>query len=143
MIKINCIGYPRIGPKRELKNALEKYWKSEISESDLLKCASELKKNNWQTQKDNGVDSICSNDFSFYDQVLDTICLVGSIPERYKHKDDKVSFKTYFAMARGSQTKDLDVPALEMTKWFDTNYHYLVPEFSKNQKFRRNCLRLY
>ena len=69
MIKINCIGYPRIGPKRELKNALEKYWKSEISEGDLLKCASELKKNNWQTQKDNGVDFICSNDFSFYDQV--------------------------------------------------------------------------
>lgn len=62
--------------------------------------------------------------------------MVGSIPERYKHKDDKVSFKTYFAMARGSQTKDLDVPALEMTKWFDTNYHYLVPEFSKNQKFK-------
>ena len=136
MIKINCIGYPRIGPKRELKNALEKYWKSEISESDLLKCATELKKNNWQTQKDNGVDYICSNDFSFYDQVLDTICLVGSIPERYKHKDDKVSFKTYFAMARGSQTKDLDVPALEMTKWFDTNYHYLVPELSKNQEFK-------
>ncbi len=135
-IKVNCIGYPRIGPKRELKNALEKYWKSEISEGDLLKCASELKKNNWQTQKDNGVDYICSNDFSFYDQVLDTICLVGSIPERYKHKDHEVSFKTYFAMARGSQTKDLDVPALEMTKWFDTNYHYLVPEFSKNQKFK-------
>jgi len=81
-IKVNCIGYPRIGPKRELKNALEKYWKSEISEGDLLKCASELKKNNWQTQKDNGVDYICSNDFSFYDQVLETICLVGSIPER-------------------------------------------------------------
>ena len=69
MIKVNCIGYPRIGPKRELKNALEKYWKSEISEADLLKCANELKKNNWQTQKDNGVDFICSNDFSFYDQV--------------------------------------------------------------------------
>ena len=136
MIKVNCIGYPRIGPKRELKNALEKYWKSEISENDLIKCANELKKNNWQTQKDNGVDYICSNDFSFYDQVLDTICLVGSIPERYKHKDGNVSFKTYFAMARGSQTKDLDVPALEMTKWFDTNYHYLVPEFSKNQKFK-------
>ena len=92
-------------------------------------------KQNWQLQKANGVDLISSNDFSFYDQVLDTICLLGAIPKRYKWNKDKVSLKTYFAMARGSQDKELDVPALEMTKWFDTNYHYLVPEFSADQTF--------
>ena len=86
--------------------------------------------------KTNGVDLISSNDFSFYDQVLDTICLLGAIPKRYKWNEEKVSLKTYFAMARGSQNKELDVPALEMTKWFDTNYHYLVPEFSADQTFR-------
>jgi 5-methyltetrahydropteroyltriglutamate--homocysteine methyltransferase len=82
------------------------------------------------------VDLISSNDFSFYDQVLDVICLLGAIPQRYKWDGNEVTLKTYFAMARGSQTSELDVPALEMTKWFDTNYHYLVPELSKNQEFK-------
>ena len=135
MIKISTIGYPRIGPKRELKKVLELFWKGEISENELEKTAKELRKQNWQVQKANGVDLISSNDFSFYDQVLDTICLLGAIPKRYKWNKDKVSLKTYFAMARGSQDKELDVPALEMTKWFDTNYHYLVPEFSADQTF--------
>ena len=135
MIKISTIGYPRIGPKRELKKVLELFWKGKISENELEKTAKELRKQNWQVQKANGVDLISSNDFSFYDQVLDTICLLGAIPKRYKWDKDKVSLKTYFAMARGSQDKELDVPALEMTKWFDTNYHYLVPEFSADQTF--------
>ena len=135
MIKISTIGYPRIGPKRELKKVLELFWKGKISENELEKTAKELRKQNWQVQKANGVDLISSNDFSFYDQVLDTICLLGAIPNRYKWDKDKVSLKTYFAMARGSQNKELDVPALEMTKWFDTNYHYLVPEFSADQTF--------
>ena len=135
MIKISTIGYPRIGPKRELKKVLELFWKGKISENELEKTAKELRKQNWQVQKANGVDLISSNDFSFYDQVLDTICLLGAIPKRYKWSKDKVSLKTYFAMARGSQDKELDVPALEMTKWFDTNYHYLVPEFSADQTF--------
>lgn len=136
MIKIASIGYPRIGPKRELKVALENFWKSDISEADLQTVAKDLRRKNWQTQKENGVDFISSNDFSFYDQVLDTICLVGAIPKRYKWDGKEVSLKTYFAMARGSQTSELDVPALEMTKWFDTNYHYLVPELSKDQSFQ-------
>ncbi|MDP6710820.1 MAG: 5-methyltetrahydropteroyltriglutamate--homocysteine S-methyltransferase [Pelagibacteraceae bacterium] len=135
MIKISTIGYPRIGPKRELKKVLELFWKGKISENELEKTAKELRKQNWQVQKANGVDLISSNDFSFYDQVLDTICLLGAIPKRYKWDKDKVSLKTYFAMSRGSQDKELDVPALEMTKWFDTNYHYLVPEFSADQTF--------
>ncbi len=136
MIKVATTGYPRIGPKRELKKALELFWKNKISESELEKTAKELRKQNWQIQKTNGVDLISSNDFSFYDQVLDTICLLGAIPKRYKWNEEKVSLKTYFAMARGSQNKELDVPALEMTKWFDTNYHYLVPEFSADQTFK-------
>ena len=136
MIQVASIGYPRIGPKRELKKALEQFWKGEIKEQDLHAVAKNLRKQNWQTQKDNGVDLISSNDFSFYDQVLDTICLLGAIPKRYKWDGNEVTLKTYFAMARGSQTSELDVPALEMTKWFDTNYHYLVPELSKNQEFK-------
>ena len=136
MIKIASIGYPRIGPKRELKVALENFWKSDISEAELQTAAKDLRRKNWQTQKENGVDLISSNDFSFYDQVLDTICLLGAIPKRYKWDGKEVSLKTYFAMARGSQTSELDVPALEMTKWFDTNYHYLVPELSKDQAFK-------
>ena len=136
MITTATIGYPRIGPKRELKKALESYWKGDISESDLQKTAKELRKNVWQVQKDNGIDLITSNDFSFYDQVLDMICLLGAVPERYKWNGDEVDLTTYFAMARGSQTKDLDVGALEMTKWFDTNYHYLVPELKKDQSFK-------
>ena len=136
MIQVASIGYPRIGPKRELKKALEQFWNGEIKEQDLHTVAKNLKKQNWQTQKDNGVDLISSNDFSFYDQVLDAICLLGAIPKRYKWDGNEVTLKTYFAMARGSQTSELDVPALEMTKWFDTNYHYLVPELSKDQEFK-------
>ena len=136
MIQVASIGYPRIGPKRELKKALEQFWKGEIQEQDLHNVAKNLRKQNWQTQKSSGVDLISSNDFSFYDQVLDAICLLGAVPKRYKWDGQEVNLTTYFAMARGSQTKDLDVPALEMTKWFDTNYHYLVPELSAEQTFK-------
>ena len=136
MITTATIGYPRIGPKRELKKALESFWKGDVSEAELQKTAAELRKSVWQVQKDNGIDLITSNDFSFYDQVLDMICLLGAVPERYKWNGDDVNLNTYFAMARGSQTKDLDVGALEMTKWFDTNYHYLVPELKKDQNFK-------
>lgn len=136
MIQVASIGYPRIGPKRELKKALEQFWKGEIQEQDLHNVAKNLRKQNWQTQKSAGVDLISSNDFSFYDQVLDAICLLGAVPKRYKWDGQEVNLATYFAMARGSQTADLDVPALEMTKWFDTNYHYLVPELSAEQTFK-------
>ena len=136
MIQVASIGYPRIGPKRELKKALEQFWKGEIQEQDLHNVAKNLRKQNWQTQKSAGVDLVSSNDFSFYDQVLDAICLLGAVPKRYKWDGQEVNLTTYFAMARGSQTKDLDVPALEMTKWFDTNYHYLVPELSAEQTFK-------
>ena len=136
MITTATIGYPRIGPKRELKKALESFWKGDIKENELQSTAKDLRKKNWEIQKENGIDLITSNDFSFYDQVLDTICLLGAVPDRYNWQGDDIDLKTYFAMARGSQTKELDVSALEMTKWFDTNYHYLVPELKSDQKFK-------
>lgn len=129
------LGFPRIGANRELKKALERYWRSEISQQELESVASTIRKNNWKTQKENNIDYIPSNDFSFYDQILDNICTLGAIPSRYNFSGDNVDLDTYFAMARGMQSGDIDVPAMEMTKWFDTNYHYIVPEFSKNQKF--------
>jgi len=137
------LGFPRIGAKRELKKAVESYWKGELSLDDLKVAASDIRANNWEYQKQSGLDLIPSNDFSFYDQVLDMIALVGAVPERYKHKGGNVSLDTYFAMARGAQGNGLDVKAMEMTKWFDTNYHYIVPEFFKGQEFQLSSTKVF
>lgn len=136
-MKTNTLGYPRIGDHRELKRACEKFWKGEISESQLRDDAKSVKSKNWFTQKEAGIDLIPSNDFSFYDQVLDMSLLVGAIPDRFKtlQENKADSLALYFAMARGYQQNGLDITAMEMTKWFDTNYHYIVPEFSANQQF--------
>ena len=136
----NNLGYPRIGSRRELKRANEKFWSGKINRDELQKVAQKLRRENWQTQKDAGIDLIPSNDFSLYDQVLDTTLMLGAIPTRYHALLDGKSNKEldlYFAMARGFQQNGVDVKAMEMTKWFDTNYHYLVPEFVKDQKFKR------
>ena len=123
-----CVtGYPRIGLQRELKFACEKYFAKEISESELKAVASDIKKSAWLTQKSDGIDFIPSNDFSFYDNVLDTAFMLGAIPERYRSLCLS-KLDTYFAMARGYQTDKQDVKALPMKKWFNTNYHYIVPE---------------
>jgi len=135
MVKIANLGFPRIGANRELKKATEAFWKGKISESELKDTAKNIRKNNWQLQKDKSVDFIPSNDFSFYDQILDMICLVGAVPERYNHEGGNVSLDSFFSMARGKQADGIDVPAMEMTKWFDTNYHYIVPEFISGQEF--------
>jgi 5-methyltetrahydropteroyltriglutamate--homocysteine methyltransferase len=134
----SVIGYPRIGRHRELKRATEAYWTGKISRDELEAVAASIKKANWETQREAGIDLIPSNDFTLYDQVLDAIALVGAIPERYQHRDagTAADLDTYFAMARGAQRKGLDVTALEMVKWFDTNYHYLVPELEPNQIFQ-------
>jgi 5-methyltetrahydropteroyltriglutamate--homocysteine methyltransferase len=134
------LGYPRVGSHRELKKASEQFWAGKINRDALQKVAQQIRRENWQTQKDAGIDLIPSNDFSLYDHVLDTSLMVGAIPERYHQLIDGKSNREldlYFAMARGIQRDGLDIKAMEMTKWFDTNYHYLVPEFVKNQKFRR------
>jgi 5-methyltetrahydropteroyltriglutamate--homocysteine methyltransferase len=132
----NNLGYPRIGSNRELKKASELYWAGKITAEELLAVGKTIRQENWQLQAKSGIDLIPSNDFSFYDQVLDLTLTLGAIPERY---DDLArtnsSIDLYFAMARGSQKNGQDVVAMEMTKWFDTNYHYIVPEFTKNQKF--------
>lgn len=140
MLLTNNLGYPRVGPFRELKKANEAYWAKKISAEELLNAAKEIRIANWKTQKEAGIDLIPSNDFSFYDQVLDLSLTVGAIPARYSSLLDKIdnnySLDLYFAMARGFQADGIDVTASEMTKWFDTNYHYMVPEFTKDQTFK-------
>ena len=126
-MKTSVIGYPRIGSLRELKFASEEYFRKEIGAEELLQTAAELRKQHWNSQKKAGIDFISSNDFSFYDMVLDTAVLLGIVPKRYQEL--KLSgLDTYFALARGYQGESGDVKALAMKKWFNTNYHYIVPE---------------
>ncbi|MFQ5746778.1 MAG: 5-methyltetrahydropteroyltriglutamate--homocysteine S-methyltransferase [Gemmatimonadota bacterium] len=129
-------GFPRIGPDRELKRALESYWGGRLEAAGLRAQAAELRAGSWRLQQEAGISHIPSNDFSLYDHVLDTAVLLGAVPGRYGWSPGhEVDLDTYFAMARGAQTEGLDVPAMEMTKWFDTNYHYIVPELERDQAF--------
>lgn len=149
----HSLGYPRMGARRELKKAVEAYWKDAGKQEDLLGTARELRARHWKLQADAGLALIPSNDFSLYDQVLDMSCLVGNVPQRYGWKGDgDVDLETYFAMARGrigtaahehevtcgcnGHEKGHGAAACEMTKWFDTNYHYIVPEFNEGTTFR-------
>jgi 5-methyltetrahydropteroyltriglutamate--homocysteine methyltransferase len=147
-LPIATLGTPRIGPRRELKAALERYWSGKSTAAELIEIAAGLRAANWARQRSLGVSVIPANDFSLYDQVLDTSVMVGAIPAIYGWAGGEVPLDTYFAMARGSQKGNHDegcahrhgahgsgVPALEMTKWFDTNYHYMVPEFTAGQNF--------
>ncbi len=140
MLLTNNLGYPRVGAFRELKKANEAYWAKKISAEELLQAGLKIRESNWKTQKDAGIELIPSNDFAFYDQVLDLSLTVGAIPARYNSLLNKIdrqyNLDLYFAMARGFQEGGVDVTAMEMTKWFDTNYHYIVPEFVKNQEFK-------
>lgn len=135
----NNLGYPRIGGNRALKKASEQYWSGKANAQHLIQTGRDIRKQNWELQKTVGIDLIPSNDFSFYDQVLDMSITVGAIPTRYHEViRDKTNTELdlYFAMARGYQKEGLDITAMEMTKWFDTNYHYIVPEFLKDQQFK-------
>jgi len=143
MLKTASLGFPRIGENRELKKAVESFWKGDISKEDLQKVASNIKAKNWQMQKAAGIKYIPSNDFSFYDHVLDAILLFGAVPDRFKLNKFSSDLNLLFAMARGAQNEGVDVFAMEMTKWFDTNYHYLVAEFSKNQKFSISSTKIF
>ena len=131
MTRAANLGFPRIGAKRELKRATEAYWKGAIDASDLHAKGAELRARHWMLQNKLGVEVIPCNDFSFYDQVLDMTAMLGAVPERFEHPGGDVDIDVYFAMARGSGS----VRAMEMTKWFDTNYHYIVPEFRDRQRF--------
>ncbi|PCI97092.1 MAG: 5-methyltetrahydropteroyltriglutamate--homocysteine S-methyltransferase [Alphaproteobacteria bacterium] len=134
MVLATNLGFPRIGDMRQLKKAVESYWKGKSSSDDLLNTGKELRAHNWGLQKKAGLDHIPSNDFSFYDQVLDLIATLGLVPERYDWNGGQVDLDTYFAMARGAQQGSVDVTAMEMTKWYDTNYHYIVPEFEEGME---------
>jgi 5-methyltetrahydropteroyltriglutamate--homocysteine methyltransferase len=145
-ILIHNLGYPRMGALRQLKKSLEAYWHGTETVADLHQTASGLRRMHWLQQKEAGIDLIPSNDFSFYDHVLDTTAMVGAVPERFGWKGPRVDLPTYFAMARGSTAghesadetcgcEHQGVHAMEMTKWFDTNYHYIVPEFHEGQEF--------
>ena len=136
MTTVTNLGFPRIGARRELKRAVEAFWRGESSAAQLQDQAQALRLRHWQSQHAAGADTVPCNDFSLYDHVLDTAFLFDAIPARYRALADADPLQAYFAMARGLQREELDLPALEMTKWFDTNYHYLVPELEAGQTFR-------
>jgi 5-methyltetrahydropteroyltriglutamate--homocysteine methyltransferase len=138
MVTSANLGFPRIGARRELKKALEDYWAGTRDEASLLATARALRLAAWQLQQRQGITQIPSNDFSLYDHVLDAIAMVGAVPARYGGPGEHVDTETYFAMARGRKAGAgrAGAPAMEMTKWFDTNYHYIVPEFEAGQRFR-------
>ncbi len=141
-VTIATLGFPRIGPRRELKFALERFWSGKSSEAELLDSAAGLRTAAWARQRSLGTDWLPSNDFSLYDHVLDTSVMLGAIPERYAAAEGTADLATYFAMARGSTGDDAGCShahgagetAQEMTKWFDTNYHYMVPELVAGQR---------
>ena len=137
MTKSTIVGYPRIGVQRELKFAVESFFRKEITEKELEKTAKELRESYLKTQKEKGIDIIPSNDFSFYDNVLDTAFLLNISPKRYKELNLS-KLGTYFAMARGYQEDGKDVKALPMKKWFNTNYHYIVPEIEDDTEILIN-----
>ncbi len=146
-ILIHNLGYPRMGALRQLKRSLEAYWRGASTVEELQKTAAELRRVHWVQQKEAGIDLIPCGDFSLYDHVLDVAAMVGAVPERFGWKGLSIDLATYFAMARGtaapreetgtgrSNDDAAGVHAMEMTKWFDTNYHYIVPEFQEGQRF--------
>ncbi len=142
MVYAANLGYPRIGAKRQLKTALEGYWNGKITEEELTNVGKQLRSGAWKLQEQSGIDFIPSNDFSYYDHVLDTCAMVGAVPERFHWNEEKVDLQTYFLMARGllkttgSNGKKRQAQPMEMTKWFNTNYHFIVPELQDNQRFK-------
>ncbi|KAI7259855.1 putative 5-methyltetrahydropteroyltriglutamate--homocysteine [Hortaea werneckii] len=135
MVQSSVLGFPRMGKLRDLKKATEAYWGGKLSQDELRAEGKRLRLEHWKIQKDAGVDVIPSNDFAYYDQVLDHIQMFNAIPERYS-KHGLNTLDEYFAMGRGHQKDGIDVPSLEMVKWFDSNYHYVKPTLQDNQTFK-------
>ncbi|MDR3319749.1 MAG: 5-methyltetrahydropteroyltriglutamate--homocysteine S-methyltransferase [Desulfovibrio sp.] len=129
-MQTHILGFPRIGKKRELKQALESFWKGTLSTQAFIATSMELKKRHWEIQESAGLDYVTTGDFSLYDQMLDTTLMLGAVPPRFSKYSGDSPLDLYFNMARGDAKHN--IPALEMTKWFDTNYHYLVPEIDAN-----------
>jgi hypothetical protein len=151
-VTIATLGFPRIGPRRELKHALESFWSGKTGEAALLESAAGLRTAAWARQTALGADWLPSNDFSLYDHVLDLSVMLGAIPARYGAADGEATLGTYFAMARGTTGQaggshegcahSHSLTACEMTKWFDTNYHYIVPELTAGQKLALGRLKV-
>src|SRR5258708_36458945 len=131
MVTTHILGYPRIGAGRELKFALEAFWRGEADETYLKRVAADLRRKHWDRQAAAGLSFVAAGDFAFSDQILNQAALLGALPRRFGFDAHNISLQDYFAMARGSKAQ----PALEMTKWFDTNYHYLVPELEEHARF--------
>lgn len=142
-MKAHVLGFPRIGADRELKKALEAYWTGKTSLADLEQVGRELRARHWAQQAESGLDVVTVGDFAFYDQILSTSALLGVVPERFGPVTGEVDLDTQFRMARGRAPTGADTVAQEMTKWFDTNYHYLVPELTADQSFRIGSTRLF
>lgn len=138
MNTFHLAGYPRVGAKRELKFAVEAFWKGNKSESELRQVAADIRQQNWATQISAGADLLPVGDFSFYDHVLDTVCALGAIPARFGFDLADLSLNQYFQLARGNENQ----VAMEMTKWFDTNYHYIVPEWHRDTQFKAHAANL-
>ncbi|MBE2894077.1 5-methyltetrahydropteroyltriglutamate--homocysteine S-methyltransferase [Spirabiliibacterium falconis] len=134
MTTFHLSGFPRVGAKRELKFAQERYWRKELSEQDLLDLAKALREKNWKHQAQANADYVAVADFTFYDHILDLQVATGAIPARFGFDSQTLTLEQFFQLARGNKAQ----PAIEMTKWFDTNYHYLVPEFHKDTEFKAN-----
>jgi hypothetical protein len=148
-VTVATLGFPRMGPRRELKFALESHWSGKTSEAELLEAVSGLCTAAWAQQKALGADWLPSNDFSLYDHVLDMSVMLGAVPARYGAADGQANLATYFAMARGTAGVDEgcshghgSLTACEMTKWFDTNYHYMVPELVPGQRLALGALKV-
>ncbi|KAG1866515.1 cobalamin-independent synthase [Suillus subalutaceus] len=135
MVSSSVLGFPRIGANREVKKAVEAYWAGKLSAEDLLKAAADVKKSSWTSLKERGVDLIPSGEFSLYDHVLDHSAAFNAIPKRYQGLGLS-ALDVFFAMGRGRQAGGVDVPACEMKKWFDSNYHFVVPELSEETDFK-------
>ncbi|RXJ57674.1 5-methyltetrahydropteroyltriglutamate--homocysteine S-methyltransferase [Candidatus Marinarcus aquaticus] len=133
--KSYVVGFPRIGEQRELKKVLEKYWSKECSFEEVNECAKELRKRHWNYQKNAEIGHISCNDFSLYDNMLDTAIMLNAVPKRFQHLSNQ---EQYFAMARGNK----EYVAMQMTKWFNTNYHYIVPELSLDDEYRLNASKI-
>ncbi|MEQ4529914.1 MAG: 5-methyltetrahydropteroyltriglutamate--homocysteine S-methyltransferase [Mixta sp.] len=138
----HTLGFPRVGLRRELKKAQESYWAGNSSQQDLLEVGRELRARHWQQQKEAGVDIVPVGDFAWYDHVLTTSLLLGNVPARHQNADGSVDLDTLFRIGRGRAPTGEPAAAAEMTKWFNTNYHYMVPEFTKGQQFRLSWTQL-
>ena len=130
------LGFPRIGIQREMKKAVEAYWHGKIDATELHQVGQQLRKTHWDLQAKAGLNYLPAGDFAWYDHVLNVSALFGIIPKRFQQNAGEVDLDTIFCMARGQAPNGLEAPACEMTKWFDTNYHYIVPEFTKDQDFK-------